>query len=160
MASCWLLLNSFSCAWNLHRLIAGLIWLCWCQSIHITCNRASWLESRVARLDSSWSEYHSCWYVRIIQYGVRPYLTHAFRHQSADSSGFCVRNPTSLVYRHRFVVMCRGAYAVCSPRWLRLLLLLLLLHILYITYICDGFIDIGIHIHAIKTYMNASCKES
>ena len=32
--------------------------------------------------------------------------------------------------------------------------------ILYITYICDGFIDIGIHIHAIKTYMNASCKES
>ena len=56
--------TAFSCAWNLHRLIVGLIWLCWCQSIHITCNRASWLESRVASLDFSWSEYHSCWYVQ------------------------------------------------------------------------------------------------
>ena len=37
-----------------------------------------------------------------------PYVTRAFR-QSADSSGLC---PIQLAWsRHRFVVLCRGAYA-------------------------------------------------
>ena len=37
-----------------------------------------------------------------------PYVTHAFK-QSADSSGLC---PIQLAWsRHRFVVLCRGAYA-------------------------------------------------
>ena len=106
MASCWLLV-SFSCAWHLHRLIIGPIWLCWFHShsslvIELPDLNRGWLVSILVGLSITAVDTY------VVQYGVWPYVTHAFR-QSADSSGLC---PIQLAWsRHRFVVLCRGAYA-------------------------------------------------
>ena len=111
LASCWLLVSP--CAMRSPPTYRrGDLAVLTSIYTHQACNKASWLKSRVAivsilvGLSITVVDMRTAY---VIQCGVWPYVTHAFR-QSADSTGLC---PIQLAWsRHRFVVLCCGAYAL------------------------------------------------